>query len=144
MKMAQGYVTDDGTFFESKLEAELHEAEAKLRAQLATEYPQLNTGGFFEVVQNLMSPLKEYINAFNATYTAKSNQQAEDEDGGEADKGGPPAPDASLGHVSSAEEDLASLLKLPARGLSHVPDVGSRASTAKVSKRREKHGTGGG
>lgn len=144
MKMAQGYVTEDGTFFESKLEAELHEAEAKLRVQLATEYPQLNTGGFFEVVQNLMSPLKEYINAYNATYTAKSNQQAEDEDRAEVDDGKPSATDASIGHVSSTEEDLASLLKLPTRGLSNVPDVGSGPHAKAVSKRRQKHGTGGG
>ena len=38
MKMAQGYVTDDGTFFESKLEAELHEAEALLRGNMGTSF----------------------------------------------------------------------------------------------------------
>lgn len=143
MKMAQGYVTEDGTFFENKLEAALHEAEATLRRMLGTEYPQLNAEQFIEVVQNLMPSLRGYIDAYYATLTAKRDQ-TEDEDRGEADEGGSPAADASLGHVSSTEEDLASLLKLPTRGLGHVPDVGSGAHAKAVSKRRQKHGTGGG
>lgn len=140
MKMTQGYVTDDGTFFESKLEAELHEAESLLRGQLATEYPQLSQDGFFEVVQNLMPPLKGYIDAYNATYSAKRNQQAEVEDRAETVNGGAAEATGGIGHVSSTEEDLAALLKLPARGSSHVPNVGRSPRTKKVSERRTKHG----
>lgn len=143
MKMAQGYVTDDGTFFENKLEAELYEAEATLRRMLGTEYPQQNAEQFIEVVQNLMPSLRGYIDAYYATLTAKRNP-TEVEDGGKADDRKPPEADAGIGHVSSTEEDLASLLKLPTRGPSHVPDMGSRSHAAKVSKRREKHGTGSG
>ena len=35
MKKTEGFVTDDGTFFESQVEAALHEAELRLRMQLA-------------------------------------------------------------------------------------------------------------
>lgn len=144
MKMAQGYVTDDGTFFESKMEAELHEAESLFRGNLAAEFPQLDPDKFIAIVYQVMPTLKGYIDAHYAAATIKRDQQAKEQDRGETDKGGPPETDASIGHVSSTEEDLASLLKLPTRGPSHVPDVGGSPHAEKVSKRRQKHGTGGG
>jgi hypothetical protein len=144
MKMAQGYVTEDGTFFESKFEAELHEAEFRLRAQMAVEYPQIGIEGFIEIVQNLMSTLKGYIDAYNTANTAIINQQAEVKDRTEAQVSGATKADGGIGHVSSTEKDLEALLKLPARGHSHVPDVGSSPRPKEIQKRRTKHGVGGG
>jgi hypothetical protein len=140
MKMAQGYVTEDGTFFESKLEAELYEAEVKIRSALSAVNGALDAERFLEVVLAIMPEMRRYVDAYDATYTAKRDQQAKDEDGGEAGVSGAPTPDASLGHVSSTEEDLASLLKLPTRGHSNVPDVGSGSRPKEVQKRRTKHG----
>jgi hypothetical protein len=144
MKMAQGYVTDDGTFFESQKEATLHEAESHLRAQLVRVNPELDGDKFLAIVFEVRSQLGSYLDAYNAATATKRDQPAEDEDRGETDKDRPPEVDASLGHVSSTEEDLASLLKLPTRGPSHVPNVGSGPHAEKVSKRRTKHGVGGG
>ena len=140
MKMAQGYVTDDGTFFESKLEAELHEAEALLRGNIGASFPQLDVDKFLVIVLEIMPTLKGFIDAYNSAAAVKLNQQAQDENRRETNASEPPTVDASVGHVSSTEEDLASLLKLPTRGPSHVPDVGSRAHAEKISKRRQKHG----
>ena len=141
MKKTEGFITNDGTFFESKTEAELHEAESSLRAQLAVEYPQLSNERFFEVVQSVMPALKGYIDAYNTESAVKLNQQTKEQDRAEARDSREAAPDGGIGHVSSTEEDLASLLKLPPRGPSHVPDVGSGARTKKVPERRAKHGT---
>ena len=140
MKMAQGYVTDDGTFFESKNDAALHEAEMRLRSGLAGVYGGMNQEVFFEVVLGLMPELWSYIDAYNSAATVKLDQPTEDTDGAKANVSESPKADASMGHVSSTEEDLASLLKLPTRGPSHVPNVGGGPHAEKVSKRRQKHG----
>jgi hypothetical protein len=140
MKMAQGYVTDDGTFFESKMEAELHEAESLFRGNLAAEFPQLDADKLIAIVYQVMPTLKGYIDAHYAAAAAKRDQQAEEPDRGKVDESKPPEVDAGIGHVSSTEEDLASLLKLPTRGPSHVPDVGGSPRSKKVQERRAKHG----
>jgi hypothetical protein len=135
MREAKGFVTDDGTFFEDDKEAALYEAELRLKARLAEVLPNLNQDAFFAVVVGAMQELTEFINAHHAWNPPKTK-----EPDGEAASG--TAEDTTgAGHVSSTEEDLASLLKLPTRGHSDVPDVGSRPRTEKVSDRRKKHGT---
>jgi hypothetical protein len=141
--MAQGYVTEDGTFFESKLEAELYEAEVLLRMALVGTNAALDPEKVLQIILAVMPQLRRYVDAHYAA-SATKRDPAEDEDGREADEGKPPEADASIGHVSSTEEDLASLLKLPTRGLGNVPDVGSGAHAKAIPKRRAKHGTGGG
>lgn len=144
MKKTEGFVTDDGTFFESKADAELHEAEMKLRSGLAGVYGGMNQEVFFEVVLGLMPELWSYINAYNTASAVERNQQAEVEDRSEAQLGGAAKADGGVGHVSSTEKDLEALLKLPARGHSHVPDVGGSPRPKEIQKRRTKHGVGGG
>jgi hypothetical protein len=140
VKMTQGYVTDDGTFFESKLEAELHEAETRLRAQLAIAYPKISQEMFLQVVFELRSQLRSYIDAYNTATATKLDQPAQEPDRAETVNGGATEAAGGIGHVSSTEEDLASLLKLPPRGPSHVPNVGGSPRSKKVSDRRQKHG----
>jgi hypothetical protein len=146
MKMTQGYVTDDGTFFESKHEAELHEAEMRLRIQLAhlTAFPKLDTDAFLAVVFEVRTQLRSYLDAYSAATTAQRDQQTEEQDRTTADDRRAAQADGGIGHVSSTEKDLEALLKLPARGHSHVPDVGSSPRPKEVQKRRSKHGVGGG
>src|SRR4029077_3908336 len=145
MKMAQGYVTDDGTFFENKTEAVLHEAEARLRKQLADlSNGVIDADKFLGLVLEVMPALKGFIDAYNSAVSTKLDQQAKEQDGGTVDESRAREVDASLGHVSSTEEALASLLKLPVRGPSHVPNVGSGPHAKEVPKRRAKHGAGGG
>lgn len=143
MKKTEGFVTDDGTFFESKVEAELHEAELRLRMQLAhlTAFPDLNADAFLAVVFEVRTQLRTYIDAYNTATTSKRDQQAEEQDRAEAFDSREAKADGGIGHVSSTEEDLASLLKLPPRGLGNVPDVGRSPRTKKVPERRTKHGT---
>jgi hypothetical protein len=141
MKMAQGYVTEDGTFFESKTEAVLHEAESRLRGELAFKFPEAHADSFLTVIFELRSQMKEYIDAYNAAYPPKPDQ-AEVEDREETSDSREAESAANIGHVSSTEEDLAALLKLPARGPSHVPDVGSGPRSKEVQERRAEHGSG--
>jgi hypothetical protein len=140
MKKAEGFITEDGTFFTSVEEAVLHESELRLRAKLSVEYPDLSQGKFFEIVTQLIFDVGEYINAYNAAHPSKRTEP-EDEIGDEADVSEPPETHDGLGHVSSTEEDLTALLKLPARRPEHVSNVGSSPRTTKVPDRRKKHGT---
>jgi hypothetical protein len=137
MKKAEGFITEDGTFFEREEEAELHEAEMRLRTKLGVEYPDLSQGKFFEIVTQLIGDVGAYINAYQ---TANKRDPAESEVGEEVRVSEPAKADDGLGHVSSTEKDLASLLKLPARGSEHVPDVGSGSWPEEVPDRRKKHG----
>jgi hypothetical protein len=139
MRKAAGFITSDGTFFESEVEAWLHEAEVRLRHRLSVEFPQVAQEKFFEVITVLIEEMGEYINAYKV---ANKRDPAEGEVGGEDDDSGKAEAHDSLGHVSSTEEDLAVLLKLPARGSEHVPDVGSGTRTKKVPDGRAKHGLG--
>jgi len=140
--MTQGYVTDDGTFFESKLEAELHEAEARLRMQLGhlTAFPNLNADAFLAVVLEVRTQLRTYIDAHQAIQIVERDQQAEDTNGGASTNSEAPKVDPSTGHISGTEEELASLLKLPTRGHSDVPNVGSRSRAKKIPDRRKVDG----
>ena len=70
MKMAQGYVTDDGTFFESKLEATLYEAEMMFRGMFAAEYPEVERGQVHCDDTSTLPTLKGYLDAYEATNTA--------------------------------------------------------------------------
>jgi hypothetical protein len=138
--MAQGYVTEDGTFFESKLDAELYEAEMKLRGVLAGVYGGMNQELFFEVVLGLMPELWSYINAHQAVQTATRNQQAKEQEREPPDSGEKAEVVEGGGYVSGSEEELASLLKLPVRGPSHVPNVGRGSQSEEVPVRRKVDG----
>lgn len=134
MKQTKGFVTDDGTFFENEYEAELYEAEFRLRAGLTTTFPQLNQEPFFTIVLTLKRELMEYLNAHSTT---DANKPIPDEGEERVEDEPRPAPkaDEHSAYVSSAEEDLASVLKLPTRRPSHVPDVRSGTQPEEVSNR---------
>lgn len=142
MKKTEGFITKDGTFFESEMEAILHEAEAELRTRLDMVGPELHVDQdrFLALVFEVRSQLWSYLNAYTAASTPKPDKQAEEPNRAEAVDGRKATLDGSIGHVSSTEEDLTSLLKLPSRGLSPVPDVGSSPRSKKIPERRAKHG----
>jgi len=142
MKMAQGYVTDDGTFFESKVEATLYEAEMRLRMQLAhlTAFPKLDADAFLAVVFEVRTQLRIYLDAHQAQDTAARNQQAKEQEREPPDSSQKAEVVEGGGYISGTEEDLARLLKLPTRGLGHVPDVGRGSQSEEVPNRREVDG----
>lgn len=134
MKQTKGFVTDDGTFFESEGEAQLYEAEFRLRGALSTTFPSLNQEPFFTIVLTLKRELTEYLNAHSTTNAAKPDpDEGEVRDEDEVSEA--PPVDEHPAIINSAEEDLASILKLPTRRPSHVPDVRSGTQPEEVSDR---------
>lgn len=140
MKKTEGFVTDDGTFFENQMEAALHEAESLLRTRFAAMDLRISADEFLAVVFETMPELKGYIDAHFAAGAAKLDQ-AEEQDRAEDGDSRTAKADGGIGHVSSTEEDLAALLKLPPRGHSNVSNVGSSPRPKKVQERRAKHGS---
>jgi hypothetical protein len=136
MKKAAGFVTDDGTFFEDEQEAKMHEAESRLIRKLSEVLPETAVEQFISLIMGSSGEIEEYINAANTVERNKAKEQ----DRGATEASGTPEVVGGAGHVSSTEEDLASLLKLPSRGHEHVPDVGDRSRSKKISDRRAKHG----
>lgn len=132
MKQTKGFVTDDGTFFESEYEAELYEAEFRLRAGLVATFPNLNQEPFFSIVLTLKHELMEYLNA-HSTANATRRDPDPTEIADEAPVSEPPKANEHPAYINSAEEDLASVLKLPVRRHSNVSDVGSSTPAEEVS-----------
>lgn len=130
MKHTEGFVTDDGTFFEEENEAKLYEAEMALRAELAHQFPKIPQENFFAVVLGVLPQIREYINAYDANLPRVEPDPESVRE--EVDHGEPPPPHVHPAYITGTEEDLASILKLPTRRHSHVPDVGSGAQSEEV------------
>jgi hypothetical protein len=141
MKQTQGFVTEDGTFFESEWEAALYEAEFRLRAELGKAFPKLNQEAFFTIVLTMKSELLEYLNAHSTANATKPDPDTS-EIGEQVEVSEAPEVDVSAGYVTGTEEDLAPVLKLPTRRPSHVPDMGSGTQSEEVPDRSKVDGAG--
>jgi hypothetical protein len=120
VKPVQGYIANDGTFFESKKEATLYEAEMELRDRIVKEYPLVELERVMHLLRAVMPQLRSYCDAyFYAPNTAEGEI-------GEAPVDLTPTPDGHTGFFNGTEEDIKGILKLPIRGHSHVPDLGHR------------------
>lgn len=67
MKKASGYVTADGTFYESATQAEYHEALSELRDKLdSTKIDQrlIDPAKFINVLEQVIPQVERYINAY--------------------------------------------------------------------------------
>jgi len=137
MKETKGYITDDGTFFETKEEALLHEAESVLRGALSSQTQDVDI--LLNYILHNIEPIRNYLNAYLAARYSTPDP-AQDENREEARNSPSSAMPENTGHVSSTEEDLKALLKLPTRGPSHLPDVGRGPHAEEVQDRREEHG----
>jgi hypothetical protein len=127
VKPVQGYVTGDGTFFESKREAQLYEAEIELKDRLLTEFPKVKIELVMAMLEAVMPQLRRYCDAhFYAPNTTESEIREES-----------PEPEAKAdGHSSfliGTEEDIKGVLKLPSGRPRHVPDLGHRPYAKEVS-----------
>lgn len=138
MKQTKGFITEDGTFFEDEFEGNLYEAELHLRHALAERFPQLPQEKFFVVVLGVIREMKEYLNAHTESLANSVSEQVDtsaSEIGAEDEVSSPPPVDEHPAYLSGTEEDLASVLKLPTRRPSHVPDVGSGTQPEEVPNR---------
>jgi hypothetical protein len=91
-KPVQGYLAEDGTFFESKSRAELHDAEMSIRAYCVSHKPPIDAEKLLVHIEALADVIQRYNNA-NAqvkAYIATEAQAGERETNPEIKA--PPAP----------------------------------------------------
>jgi len=145
MKPTQGYLTEDGTFFESKKEAALYEAEIRLRDAFIERYQKGDVEVFMTIVRTLRKQIGDYCNVYftpSPVDITEPNTPAQ-EPIGEADDSGPPTTaDDRPRILTGTEEDIASVLKLPTRRHRNVSDVGSSPSTEEIPDRGPLYGAG--
>lgn len=65
MKAVTGYQADDGSFFDTKIDAELHEAEAALREAMLLS--GVAADSFLELTQQHLNLVERYVHAYKAT-----------------------------------------------------------------------------
>ena len=110
VRKTEGYVTEDGSFFEKEKDAKLHEVELRLRSRLSETFPGIDQERFFGIMLAITNELVEYLNAYQAAHSDtkdKDGSTTGDKEKAEADDG------LSVQH--RPEEDLASLLQFPER-----------------------------
>jgi hypothetical protein len=127
MKPAQGYITNDGSFFESKKEATLYEAELELRGCIAEKFPKVQLELVMAMLVAVMPELRRYCDAY---FYAPNTPEGEI---GEASPEPETQADGHSGFFSGTEEDLKGVLKLPTGRPRHVPDLGHRPYAKEVS-----------
>jgi hypothetical protein len=127
MKPVQGYVTNDGSFFESKKDAAQYEAELELRERISETYPTAELDGVMAMINKMMPQLRRYCDAYYCEPIT-----TEGEVGEETDNAAPQA-DGRSGFFDGTEEDLKGVLKLPTGRPRHVPDLGHRPYAKEVS-----------
>jgi hypothetical protein len=126
VKPVQGYITSDGTFFESRKEATLYEAEMELRDSIVKEYPMVELERVMHLLRSVMPHLRSYCDAYFCTPNTTESEI------GEASAEPTPTTDGHTGFFNGTEEDIKGVLKLPIRGHSHVPDLGHRPYAKEV------------
>ena len=145
MKMTQGYLTEDGTFFESKQEAALYEAEIRLRDAFTDRYQKGDVEVFMTVVRALRKQIGDYCNVYftpSPINNDEPNAPAEIEEREEAPASPPTTVDDRPRILTGTEEDIASVLKLPTRRHRNVSDVGSGTLTEEIPDRGPIYGAG--
>lgn len=120
VKPVQGYIAADGTFFESKREATLYEAEMELRSRITHEFPKVQLDLVMALITHVMPQLRSYCDAY--FYVPNTT---ESEIGEESPEPASPT-DGGTGFFNGTEEDIKAVLKLPTGRPRHVPDLGHR------------------
>lgn len=125
-KPVNGYLAEDGTFFDDFHAARRHDAVNRIRGLCESHMPQpINSIKFLKLLDMWSAEIKEYIDVQESI-----NQIKEDTTGVNRDQA-----DNTDGNVEAdALEQLAS------SGYVSMPDVGDSAQGESVQQRRKKHG----
>lgn len=125
MKPAKGFLTQDGEFFTTEIEAEYHEAVIALE-----EIVEASPGIMFISLINANSEaVKRYVNAYQA-WAATEAPHSQDRVNHEDNR--------------STEEKLNSLLEQPSGRSEPVSDVGSGEQSEALRQQRQGDGSGSG
>src|SRR6187402_2737322 len=126
MKRVRGYLTQDGTFFELEVDANLYEAEIDLRTRSGNA--KIDPDRLIDALRMLHAPIRKYLNAIENKKDNEANSAELVVDR-----------DAFLNQPNdgSTETNPSSVQQLKALSDEHVPDVGSDPQPEAVRKQRK-------
>lgn len=130
-RQVEGYITTDGTFFEDRIEAEVHEATLVLSGLMLGEGLNDHSLKFLlKFIGDYHGEVEAYIKAIRiqqAVETERAGDLPEDEGDTADDEGG--------------SQDAESVQQQPAVSGGHLPDLGRSVSPEEIQNRRKKHGS---
>lgn len=141
VKKAQGYLARDGSFFESRTEADVYETGKALYEAIVAKgikpkpIVDLIEAGVRYEVKAFIQALEAHTEAGIARATAISRRRTNDHTAGQSDTVEANSPDDGSG-----EEAPAPVQQQQSRRRKHVSNVGSRKRTEEVSNGGKKHG----
>ena len=122
VESVSGYLAKDGTFFQSREEAEQHESREALIAALQETNGKINVIAFLEVINANATQVQRFLTAHNIKGPSTSRRHAYD--------------------IAQAE-GAAPVEQQPAGGRKHMPDIRHRSQSEAVRDDREGDGLGG-
>lgn len=150
MKPVEGFMTDDGTFYETAEQAAYEEAKLTLEGLLISE--RIQAESFIEVTEKLHVQIATFIQAHQAFQSVTREQiEYHDEQDGNGEKYGfsteakplfaqPPEDDFDTSDLPGGKEDSASIQHEQANSSEHVSDMGSGEQPTPVRHHRTQHG----
>jgi len=129
MEPVQGYLTKDGTFYESKRDARLHEATREVTMLCESHTPQpIAPERFLLLLSNWGPQIREFIDANQAI---KDHTQEDTS---------PTSGNQTYDELRDALDETVE--QQPTSGRDDLPDVGDSSRPQGVSQRKSKHGSG--
>lgn len=122
MKRVSGFLTNDGTYFDTEDEARLYDAMAALT--FAATNVGANPKAVFVIVDGCMNQIEEYINA------KRAHQKAEHANPFSAEPTASPA--FNYTNDGTTETPIPSILEQPPHVDEYVPDVGSGVGAEEI------------
>jgi len=151
----KGFLANDGNFFISEAEADIHNAELVIRAYCVSHTPVIDADRFIEVVEALAAAVKDYLDATNRAESNKELAEWEEE----LVKAGVKEPFDTRPHDFSESEtdleedqvihvegevDAGPVFEQQIDGYEPVSDMGDGSQSEGVRDEREGDGTGSG
>lgn len=152
-KATQGFLAEDGTFFVSEREADMHTAEMKIRAFCVSHTPPIDPDKFIEITEALADTVKDYLDAKDRDETEEFEPTSQEGSGivGGINRDTLPAW-TKYNHVSGTEiednqdDDQSgkaepdAVLQFSIDGYEPVPDLGGSAQSESVLIERKSDG----
>lgn len=144
-KRVRGFMSEDNKFFETKAEAEYHDAKQVVGGLLLADWT--NADLILNFMEANCAEVERFIKAIQAKRgidkerEAEFNEWAERESDDEIASLSQPQDDTDQADDSGREEDNARPLKQPSQRGQYVSDLGRSVSPKEIRNQRKKHGS---
>ncbi len=140
MRAVRGYLTDDGTYFDTKVEAALYDSLHALRFAATNIGVNPDKGLIF--VDGCRDVIRRYIDAKEAYETAEQEHVYDAYQSGPLRTGTTAPLDIDFSILDGAKADSSSVQQQPSDEPQHVSNVGGGVGSEAIPDKCEEHGIG--